>query len=341
MSKRMIRSAVAAVLLLAVALPAFLGSGAAAQGVPDLYRITGGAFKNHMEYHRIAIPKGGEYALADLKGPGKVTYFSITDDTQDRLYPGLVLKVLWDDEAEPSVRVPLPDFFGAMGGKTIEYQSAPMAINHGCFMCYLPMPFSTRARFVLANDGDAEYSRSVAYGIDYEADPQYASEKSRLHVEWRRSNPVRDGLHTILEASGRGHYVGSFLQVHSRFPGWFGEGDTIFHLDGGTTTHTPGTEDEYGACWGFGHTFSHLACGYIQMEKEDNRMYRWYLANPVRFAKSAKVEIQNQHDNGTPTREDADDYTSVAYWYQEEPHAPIALQPFAQRTAPSRAGVKK
>jgi hypothetical protein len=330
--------AAAAIGALLSALP---GGPAAAQGLQDLHRITGGVTANHMEYHRMTIPKGREFVLADLKGPAKVTYFYITDDTQDRLYPGLVLEMRWDDEAEPSVRAPLPDFFGAVGGKTIEYQSAAMAINHGCFMCYLPMPFSSRARIILANDGDRDYSQSVAYGIDYEMDPAYAEEKSRLHVQWRRSNPVKDGLHAILSAGGRGHCVGNFLQVHSKFPGWFGEGDTIFHLDGSTMAHTPGTEDEYGACWGFGRTFSYLACGYLQMEKGDNRMYRWYVANPVRFQKSLTVEIQNQHDNGKPTAEDADDYTSVAFWYQEEPHRPVAFQPFAERTAPSLAGVKK
>lgn len=326
---------------LGILFSAFLGGPAAAQGLPDLYRITGGVTANHMEYHQVNIPKGREFTLADLKGPGKVTYFYITDDTQNRLYPGLVLQAFWDDETEPSIRAPLSDFFGAMGGKTIEYQSAAMAINHGCFMCYLPMPFSARARLLLTNDGDRDYSQSVAYGVDYESDPAYAGEKSRLHVLWRRSNPVKDGLHTILEAGGRGHCVGTFLQVRSRFSGWFGEGDTIFHLDGSTMTHTPGTEDEYGACWGFGRTFSHLACGYIEMEKGENRMYRWYAANPVRFQKSLKVEIQNQHENGKPTAGDADDYTSLAYWYQEDPHRPIRLQPFSERTAPSLAGAGK
>jgi hypothetical protein len=101
-------------------------------------------------------------------------------------------------------------------------------------------------------------------------------------------------------------------------------------------THTPGTEDEYGSCWGFEHKYSYLYSGYIQMDKEDHRMYRWYLANPVRFQRSLKVEIQNQrYDKGQiPSR---DDYTSVAFWYQEEPHRPFPLQPFADRTAPSKA----
>ena len=66
-------------------------------------------------------------------------------------------------------------------------------------------------------------------------------------------------------------------------------------------------------------------------------MYRWYLANPVRFQHSLKVEIQDIRDFGPG----ADDFTSVAFWYQEEPHQSFSLPPFAERTAPSRAREKK
>jgi hypothetical protein len=203
-------------------------------------------------------------------------------------------------------------------------------------MCYLPMPFARRARFLLANDGDRDYSQSVAYGIDYEEDSRYATEKSRLHGAWRRSNPVEGGLHTLLEVRGRGHYVGNVLQVYTKWGGWWGEGDTVFHLDENSITHTPGTEDEYGACWGFEHTYSYLYSGYLLNGQGTNRMYRWYLANPVRFQKSLKVEIQNQRyqDGQVPSR---DDYTSMAFWYQEEPHQPFTLQPFSQRASASRA----
>ena len=107
-----------------------------------------------------------------------------------------------------------------------------------------------------------------------------------------------DGLHTILDVHGSGHYVGNFLQVFTRYAGWWGEGDTIFDLDGKTMTHTPGTEDEYGSCWEFGHTFSYMYAGYIQNEAGKNRMYRWYVTNPVRFQKSLKVVIQNQRNEG-------------------------------------------
>jgi len=247
-----------------------LRRGPSAQGLDDLYKIRDGVSGTHVEYHQVKIPRGKEVVLADLTGPGKVTYWYFTDDTNGKLCPGLVLRVFWDDEPVPSIDVPLADFFGAMGGHTIDYQSAPLKIEHLCSMCYLPMPFARRARFVLANDGDRDYSQSVAYGIDHETGEQYAREKSRLHCAWRRSNPVKDGLHAILDVKGRGHYLGNILQVHTRFARWCGEGDTIFQLDGKTITHAPGTEDEYGSCWGFGDTYAYLESGYLQNDRGNN-----------------------------------------------------------------------
>lgn len=332
---------------------------AAAQDLSGLYRITDGVSDTHVEYQGLELAPGKEKVLADLAGPGKVTYFYFTDSSGGKIYAGLVLKVFWDGETEPSIQAPLSDFFGAIGGKTIDYQSLPMQINHLCYMCYLPMPFSQKARFVLANDGDKNYSQSVAYGIDYERGEQFAQEKSRLHCLWRRSNPVEEGAapldnvvkasqvggkntfntrHTILEVKGHGHYVGNFLQVYTRSPNWWGEGVTFFHLDGRTLVHSPGTEDEYGSCWGFGGKFASPYCGYLQNEQGHHRTYRWYVNNPVRFRESLKVEIQSIYVPGNgPFRPGADDFTTVAYWYQEEPHGKLPLQPFAERTAPSRA----
>jgi hypothetical protein len=333
--------------LASVALFACCAALATAQNAQDVYRLSKGQFANHGEYHEIDLDPGKEIELANLAGPGKVTYFYITDDSTEPLapgassesgnfYAGLVLKVYWDDEKEPSVWVPLWDFFGAMDRTPIDYQSSLLEINHRCFMSYIPMPFSRRARFVLVNDGNVRYSRLMAYSIDYEKDSVYAKEKSRFHSTWRRSNPTEDGLHTILDVHGSGQYVGNFLQVFTRYSGWWGEGDTIFYVDGNAMTHTPGTEDEYGSCWSFEHTFSYLYAGYIQSEAGRNRMYRWYVANPVRFQKSLKVVIQNQRYEGgqVPSK---DDYTSMAYWYQDGAHPAPVLQTFAERTAPTRA----
>jgi Protein of unknown function (DUF2961) len=310
------------------------------QDAAELFRITDGVSQTVTDFRQITIARGQELVLADLRGPGKITYFYITDDTQGRWYPGLVLKVFWDGATNASIDVPLADFFGAIGGRSVDYQSSVMQINHSLFASYLPMPFAKRARLVLANDGDRDYSQKVAFGVDCESNASFSKERSRLHCEWRRSNPVTNGLHTILSARGRGHYIGSLLQVTSRNPNvWFGEGDTLFHLDGHNFAHSPGTEDEYGSCWEDPHwrVFSSAYCGHPLNENGVNRMYRWYVANPVRFQKSLTVEIQNQHDNGTPTTGDADDYTSVAFWYQDDAHAVSPLPAFTKRVAKSFA----
>ncbi len=314
-----------------------LGARPAEAQMQDIHRITDATFDSHVEYHKFDIPKGKEVQLADLKGPGKVTYFYITDNEEPKFTPGLVLKVYWDDETEPSINVPLLDFFAAFEHKAIDFQSRMVSVNHHCYMSFLPMPFAKRARFVLANDGNEDYSRVIAYGIDYEKGEQYAKEASRLHVAWKRTNPTKDSMHTLLETRGRGHYIGNFLYVHSRYEGWWGEGDTIFNVDGKAITHTPGTEDEYGSCWAFEKLFSYLDLGYIQMENGKNRMYRWYYSNPVRFQDSLKVDIQNQRWAEHKQVPSHDDYTSVAFWYQDKPQ-PVQLQPYAERVAPSQAG---
>lgn len=310
-----------------------------AQSTSDLFRIADASSRTISDFHQVSIPVGREMVLADIKGPGKVAYFYITDDTVGRWYPGLVLKIYWDDSEDASIQVPVADFFGAIGGRSVDYQSAAMQINHACFMCYLPMPFSKRARFVLVNDGDRDYAQKMAYGVDFEESASYASERSRLHCEWRRSNPVANGVHVLMEARGQGQYVGSMLQTVSKIHNvWFGEGDTVFHLDGKEFVHSPGSEDEYGSCWEDPNwrTFSSHYCGHLLNENGVNRMYRWYVANPARFKESLKVEIQNQHDNAHPTTAaDADDYISLAFWYQDGPRKVAALPPFNERTAPA------
>lgn len=333
--------------LMALALPLSLPAAAQAQ---DIYRINDGTFASHVEYHQVDLAPGKELVLGDLTGAGKVTYFYYTDSgaPSGSIFPGLVLKVYWDGASEPSIRVPLWNFFGAFGDKTIDYQSLLMQINHYCFMSYLPMPFSKHARFVLLNDGDKTYSSSVAWGIDYEQNPMFEHETSRLHAAWARSNPTRNALHPMLEISGKGQYIGNFLQVNANYRGWWGEGDTLFEVDGKKIKHSPGTEDEYGSTWGFEHTFSGLYSGYIQMNDDQNRMYRWYVANPVRFQKSLRVQIENQGEvpSYSQFKEDPldpgkqpprqDDYTSVVFWYQEGAHPAPDILPYAQRVAPTK-----
>ena len=61
--------------------------------------------------------------------------------------------------------------------------------------------------------------------------------------------------------------------------------------------------------------------------KGKNSMYRFHIADPIRFRKSIRVSIEHGHANKL-----TNDYSSTAYWYQHEPHRPFpALLPVEER----------
>jgi hypothetical protein len=55
-------------------------------------------------------------------------------------------------------------------------------------------------------------------------------------------------------------------------------------------------------------------------------VYRFHLADPVYFDRSLRFSIEHGHDNNLTL-----DLSSVAYWYQAEPHKPFP--PFPSREA--------
>lgn len=319
----------------------------------DISMLTEGVSETSCYWGRLEIAPGEEKVLAEFDGAGAVKYFYITDGRGGIQSRNLILRMYWDGNDFPSVNVPLADFFGAIGGKVIDYDSRFMSIYHNCHQCYFPMPFSNGARITLYNDSEESYVRDVAYNFDCVKDEAYSADRSRFHAVWNRSNPT-DGLHTILDVTGHGHYVGNIMHVYTESRRWWGEGDTDFIIDGKPMKHTPGTEDEYGACFDLGGKFNYSVCGYIQggilVDEQTgeysyhghNRVYRWYEANPVRFSRSLKVTIQNQYvAPGTVydfkgQQGASDDYTTIAYYYMDGAF-PVILPPYEARIAASEA----
>jgi hypothetical protein len=61
----------------------------------------------------------------------------------------VVIRMYWDGETEPSVEVPIGDFFGMGHAVTKNFTSAPFAMspeNGKSFNCFFSMPFAGRAR---------------------------------------------------------------------------------------------------------------------------------------------------------------------------------------------------
>jgi hypothetical protein len=204
----------------------------------------------------IRVAPGETKAFAELPGAGIVRHIWLGGGSNEEHYHRkLLIRIYWDGENRPSVDVPLGDFFGVGHAAVGSFFSLPLSMyvadssTRPTRNCWFPMPFSRGARFELVNEGEREYSHY--FYINYEEHPSVPDDLGRFHAQWRRENPttpepppgdgseIRNvtgtGNYVILEAQGRGQYVGCVLSVQGLSPGWWGEGDDmvfVFVSDG-------------------------------------------------------------------------------------------------------------
>ena len=213
----------------------------------------------------ILLPPESTTTIMDVSGPGVIQHMWITVD--DKFWRDLILRISWDDEATPSVEVPLGDFFCNGWRKRTNINSMPISVNpSGGFNSYFPMPFRQRARVTIENRSPHEVGEFF-YTINYALTP-VADDDAYFHAQFRRINPVKYGEDVaILEAKGKGHYVGTFLAWQQNSAAWWGEGEFKVFLDGDGEWPTicgTGTEDYFGGAWCFRerkllHTFPRLS----------------------------------------------------------------------------------
>jgi hypothetical protein len=277
----------------------------------------------------ITLPKDSTSTLMDIDGPAVIQHIWITIDA--KWYRDLILRMYWDGEEQPSVEVPVGDFF-CNGWKTrCNVLSLPINVNpSGGFNCYFPMPFRKHARITVENRSPDEVS-GFFYAINY-ALTEISDEDAYFHAQFRRTNPLpymQD--YTILEGvKGKGQYVGTYIAWQQNSSGWWGEGEFKAFIDGDEDFPTicgTGTEDYFGGAWGFGDTFSAPYLGY-PLGNVDGKpgsrhgLYRFHIMDPIRFTQNLKVTMQaigwRSEGRYLPLQ---DDIASVAYWYQSEPHA--------------------
>ena len=117
---------------------------------------------------------------------------------------------------------------------------------------------------------------------------------------------------------------------------WWGEGDDMFFIDGETQPSINGTgsEDYFLGAWGFAAGSFHYDSYGAPVkgpEKAGSRssVYRFHLDSPITFTKSMRATIEHGHANHR-----SDDFFSVAYWYQSEPHAPFPSLPNLEQRIP-------
>jgi len=109
------------------------------------------------------LEAGDTLILADIEGPGAIQHIWMTVPTPWR---ELILRIYWDGEKNPSVEVPVGDFFACGWDRFAQVSSIPVTVNPGyAFNCYWEMPFRKSCRITLENIG--ENTRVIFYQIDY------------------------------------------------------------------------------------------------------------------------------------------------------------------------------
>lgn len=310
------------------------------------------------DYRRIA--PGEALVLMDERGPGEITHFWSTMWAEGGVpLKALVMRMYWDEETTPSVESPLGDFFGLGFGEYVLFESAPLNVApNRALNCYFPMPFQKHAKITLTNEGARavgsfyfnidyrSYARALPAGLLYfHAQYRQASPNHGWSNEWKsngdkivedRKNLNGEDNYVWMEAKGRGHFAGVTMSVLQNQDGWWGEGDDMFFIDGERTPSITGTgsEDYFSGAFDFGDkAFSYAQFGAPLKGEEHagsrSSVYRFHLDSPITFTTSLKATIEHGHANVR-----SDNYSSVAYWYQSEPHAAFPALPELEERLP-------
>ena len=324
-------------------------------------RVSSAAPTPQSNRDNIHVKPGGKAIIADIKGPAVIRHIWLTFNEarpnwiskEGSASPSeVVIRMYWDNAKEPAVEAPLGDFFAAGFGVRTEVKSIPVQVEGGDgYNCYWPMPFHKRALITITNESN-KWLRSFYYHIDYEKLDKLPENSAYFCAQYRQEFPEKEGKdYLVLDAEGRGHYVGTVISVRTRSPAWFGEGDDKFYIDGEDKPSIwgTGTEDYFLCAWGLNECcFPCFGCPFM-----DGRngglgtryvLYRWHIFDPIHFTKSLKFVIEHKGwmtpDETTTGKvsghvEREDDIASVAFWYQiGQPKRFAPIPPLKERVWP-------
>jgi hypothetical protein len=289
--------------------------------------------------------------VAEINGPATITMIHFAMPETLKLNRDLLLKIFWDGEQEPSVDCPLVDFFCDPAGVRDEVNTALVNKRRG-WNAYFPLPFRKSARVELVYDGPLAPGQELwrqmpCYSyVMYRTAEKIADAAGYFHAHWRQESLLLGRReYTALDAKGKGKFIGWNVTVRGLGQDSYPvDENEKFFIDGEQkpSIEFQGLEDSFGFSWGFPETQSLFPLtGYFPYLR-GACAYRFFVQDAISFDKSLRVTI------GFGEREDrqfvkqfsrADrplQFSSVAYWYQVEPHAAFGALPPAAERAPAK-----
>ncbi len=301
---------------------------------------------------RYQIASGATQEVFSSRGPGIITHvwFTIGSGNRD-LLKQIVLRMYWEENPKPSVETPIGDFFGLNLAQFFNYESEFLSCSPiRALNSYFAMPFRRSARITVTNESSSQIGAFYS-NIDYQIVPALPDDATYFHAQYRQKAPnvamksfagqnlKGENNYVFVETRGKGHLMGVTLGVLQNSEGWMGEGDEMIFIDDESkpAINGTGTEDYFNGAWDFGgiegavpFSFRHNGAPLIiDAERTGGRycLYRWHSDNPITFTRYLKHTIEHGAANDR-----ADNFYSVAYWYQSEPYTDFPeLPPVADR----------
>jgi hypothetical protein len=270
----------------------------------------------------LSLPAGETGTLLELSGAGAITGLKLDISPSTRsVLADCKLRMFWDNEAIPSVDVPLGHFFGSGVGE-IDFKSLPIGMStSGWYYCYFPMPYWKSAKILITNNSSQKIDQ-LRYEIHYTSKPYEEYKAGYFKTYYNKEHPTSPGKdYTILDTQGRGHFIGVVLTAGGENIGIL-EGDERIYIDGSTSPqlHGTGAEDYFNGAWYFKHGFFSLPThGYTAKITKNQpngkpitylNCYRFHISDYIPFYSSIKVGIEHGNRNRLQGF-----YSSVAYYY--------------------------
>jgi hypothetical protein len=307
------------------------------------------------------IEAGETHVLADLKGPGVITHIWLTFLQEPHFWvrdgaadpQEMLLRIYWDGREKPDVECPVGDFFANCFGKQMEVISTPVIVEDAdSYNCFWHMPFRKSARIEIVNQSKKPI-RKLYNNVDWIKKKSLPDDTMYFCAQYNQEYPAKPGKdYVVLDAEGKGYYVGTVLAVRTRSPSWFGEGDEKIYIDGEKmpSIRGTGTEDYFLSAWGLKtNSTPYFGVPYVNQPKrivgQMTCSYRWHIQDPLVFSKGIKVTFEtfgwmspdeNKEHEAHSWNEREDDFSSVAFWYQMGPTKKFTMVPPAEeRKLPS------
>ncbi|MCI8501938.1 MAG: DUF2961 domain-containing protein [Oscillospiraceae bacterium] len=247
---------------------------------------------------------GEEKILCDVDGPVVIRriWLTISERTKEVL-ANTYFCAYWDDEASPSICVPISEFFCMGRDQMVAFENEYFSSPEGrSFVCTIPMPARKHAKLTLKNLSGQNLSH-LFYDVDLTKE-ELGADVLYFHASHTLTAPNELGESALIlpEIKGKGRFLGMNVSIQINpdyMDSWWGEGEVKIYLDGEKEPSLvgTGTEDYLGTAWELG-TYSNRWQGCTVLNNEASSFYRFHGKDPIFFENGCRVELQTI--GGTP-----------------------------------------